>query len=211
MEEVWKDVVGLEEYAMVSSLGNVMTKDRYIDYESYTKLLKGKKKTGTNNGLGYIQYKFTIKGKTFRKYEHVMVAEAFLGEGKGLEVNHIDGDKSNNCLNNLEWVTHKENIQHAIENSLIVFKEKKIIKKYCNTCKREFNANKKSQQYCSRKCVDNSFNINKDELYNTLKNNSFVAVGSMYGVTDNTIRKWCDKLGIPSKSSYYRKYKNKDA
>ena len=47
------------------------------------------------------------------KKVHRLVAETFLGGGDGLEVNHIDGDKSNNALSNLEWVTSSENKRHA--------------------------------------------------------------------------------------------------
>lgn len=49
--------------------------------------------------------------------------------------------------------------------------------------------------------------VEKDELYELLKNNSFVTVANIYGVSDNAVRKWCDKYGIPRHSSYYRNLK----
>lgn len=58
--------------------------------------------------------------KCHRYSVHRLVMENFCPiEGmEKLQINHIDGDKTNNCLDNLEWVTCKENIQHAIENDL---------------------------------------------------------------------------------------------
>lgn len=56
----------------------------------------------------------------YEKCVHVLVAETFLnGDFEGYEVNHEDGDKTNNHLENLSWVTHSENIRHAYDNGLI--------------------------------------------------------------------------------------------
>lgn len=53
------------------------------------------------------------------KYVHRLVAEAFIPNPDGLqEVNHIDGNKQNNCVGNLEWVSRQENITHAWSTGL---------------------------------------------------------------------------------------------
>jgi len=50
------------------------------------------------------------------EYVHRLVAETFLkGRKKELEINHIDGNKQNNCVNNLEFCTHKENVSHSFK------------------------------------------------------------------------------------------------
>lgn len=67
-------------------------------------------------------YKYVTErrqGKKKNLYVHALVAECFLGDRSGKEVNHIDGDKSNNALSNLEYVTHKENMQHAQKSGLL--------------------------------------------------------------------------------------------
>ena len=104
--EQWKVVKGFENY-LVSSLGNVKNingKLKKVVYDS-------------KNDYGYVELWKNNKGKKFRI--HRLVAETFIPNTLGKEqVNHIDGDKKNNCVSNLEWVTPKENIRHAIENDL---------------------------------------------------------------------------------------------
>ena len=120
-----KDVVGLEEYAYITDTGEVFTKDRYILNNGTPVLYKGRKKACTDNGLGYLQVKFTINKKTYHKYVHRMVAEAFIPNPNNYtDVNHKDGNKQNNHISNLEWVSHSQNIYHALENGLLSRNEK---------------------------------------------------------------------------------------
>lgn len=73
----------------------------------------------TDNGCGYKIVGFSSGGKRKNFYVHRLVAWAFLpNQDKLPEVNHKDGNKSNNNVSNLEWVTGKENIQHALRNGL---------------------------------------------------------------------------------------------
>ena len=66
-------------------------------------------KTYTNNG--YLQVK--LQGRTHKV--HRLVALTYLGPANGLEVNHKDLDRSNNHVNNLEYVSHTQNIRHSVE------------------------------------------------------------------------------------------------
>lgn len=70
-----------------------------------------------SNAKGYKLVSFRrFDGSYAMRSVHRLVAIAFLGRQDFLEVNHIDGDKSNNVLENLEWVTHYANMRHCIES-----------------------------------------------------------------------------------------------
>lgn len=76
-----------------------------------------KELTPTDNGRGY---KTVSMGRSMpRKYIHRIVAETYIpNPNKHREVNHIDGDKSNNSANNLEWCTRSHNLKHSYKNRL---------------------------------------------------------------------------------------------
>ena len=80
---------------------------------------KGKEMKPYNNGLGYRAVKLVVNGVRKQFYVHRLVAEMFIGGVDGMVVNHIDGNKSNNNINNLEIVTQKQNQKHAFDNKLL--------------------------------------------------------------------------------------------
>lgn len=103
MKEIWKDIKGYEGRYQVSNLGNVKS----LNYRR-----KGQKKilSQWNNGRGYLYVNFSNKNYAV----HRLVAETFIANIQRKEdVNHIDGNKKNNNVKNLEWCSRKENIQHA--------------------------------------------------------------------------------------------------
>lgn len=73
----------------------------------------------STKGYQYIEFKYLNQNGNYshtRKMIHKLVAEAFLGNKPPKhEINHKDGNKSNNHASNLEYVTHKENIRHALD------------------------------------------------------------------------------------------------
>lgn len=111
--EFWRPVVGYEKVYAISNYGRVMRIAEGINtYKG--RILKSKKHTG-----GYYVVGFPMPSRHPKQFKvHKLVANAFLGESNGLEVNHIDGDKSNNHLENLEYVTSSENQKHAFRMGL---------------------------------------------------------------------------------------------
>ena len=112
MEETWKDVVGFDGLYQVSNLGNVKNKNG--------RLLKPQQRRH-----GYLSVwlygKDHLRGRNGKAFSiHRIVAEAFLlNPNNLLEVNHKDENKQNNCVDNLEWCSHKENSNHGTRGKRI--------------------------------------------------------------------------------------------
>jgi len=120
MEEIWKEIKGYEGQYEISSHGNVRSLDRVITGYSQGRscFIKGrvKKQYDTNGYLGLSLCKDGFN-RSFRT--HRVVAEAFIPNPENKpEVNHKDGVKTNNRVENLEWNTHSENIKHAHNTGL---------------------------------------------------------------------------------------------
>lgn len=109
-DEIWRDVVGYEGLYQVSNLGRVKSFHR------------GKEKVlnPTVNSAGYMHLTLCVAGKHTSRTVHSLVAEVFVPNPDGKpEINHIDGDKLNNCAWNLEWTTCRENLRHASKMGLL--------------------------------------------------------------------------------------------
>ena len=113
--DIWKPICGVAGYE-ASDTGKVR--------ESKT----GKILNQTTNAYGYKTVCVRINEKWGTTLVHRLVATAFLGVPKnGEQVNHKDGVKNNNCIENLEWVTASENIQHSFKVLGKTIKNKKLL------------------------------------------------------------------------------------
>ena len=136
MLEEWRDIPGFEGYYQVSNLGNVRSLDRYVvaNKSGGKKLLKGKMMKLTKDRgrieskTKYLVVNLRKEGKNKVCQVHRLVAEVFIPNPMNYPVpNHIDGNKENNMVDNLEWVTYSENNQHALNTGLRKPRGKAII------------------------------------------------------------------------------------
>ena len=120
--ENWKPVKGYEGIYEVSDLGNVRSLDKEINHNFYKGVKfvrKGKILIPFISDRGYLRVTLIKDGKRKKVFVHRLVAEAFIeSDTDGLQVNHIDGNKSNNTVGNLEWCTGRENMHHAFDSGL---------------------------------------------------------------------------------------------
>jgi len=110
MKETWVDIDGYVGLYQVSNLGNI----RSFLREGEPRLL-----TIIVHKIGYGSIKLRYNGIAKKYAIHRLVAIAFIDNPNGKpEVNHIDGNKMNNKVDNLEWVTRSENQYHAYSTGL---------------------------------------------------------------------------------------------
>lgn len=149
------------------------------------------------------------KAGDYTKYECSICGQLPVWNGKELTLilDHINGKNHDDRIGNLRWVcpncnqqldtTGSRNIKNTIENNCIDC-GKQISKKAirCITCSAQ-----------SHTSTELSF-LSRDELKNLIRTTPFTKIGEKYGVSDNAVRKWCDKYNLPKKSSEIKSYSN---
>jgi len=112
--EEWRDAIGFEGLYEVNNFGRVRHKD-------------GQEINGSLNSYGYRAYSLFKDGGRITAKGHRLVAEAFIpNPDSKRNVNHKDGDRDNNFVDNLEWVTHGENLNHALKELCIDYSAKPV-------------------------------------------------------------------------------------
>jgi hypothetical protein len=125
INEIWLDIKNFENLYQVSNLGRIKSVYKRTNFNTYKETIL----SPGRDSRGYLQvilYKNNLpKGRRI----HRLVAEAFIHNPENKRtVNHIDENKLNNTVSNLEWSTNQENIDHSQSKKIIQLKDNKIIK-----------------------------------------------------------------------------------
>ena len=119
MEEIWRDIEGYEGCYQVSNIGRVKSFKRWAE----GRILKPQRDVDSYFYVG-------LKGSERRNFKkvHRLVASAFISNPESKpQVNHKDGNKTNNIVNNLEWCTNSENQIHAYNNGLQIKTKSRVV------------------------------------------------------------------------------------
>ena len=159
MKEEWKDIKGFEGAYMISNTGKVLSIPR-----KGTKHREPKLRSLSLTHDGYVKVRLLYNGKDQTRRVHRLVAEAFIPNPLNKEtVNHIDGNKENNCVENLEWADRNEQMVHAYNNGL------------------------KKPVHTNRKFTDEQAEEIRKEYVRRSKEHGTVALAKKYGVNNTTI------------------------
>lgn len=139
-----------------------------------------------------------------------------------LEVHHIDGNYKNNKEENLQLLCPNchsltENFKSLNRNSVRENRDKYLNRKLLNnTCKKCGIEISKNATYC-HKCFGEinrvpleDMPVTREELKELIRNESFVQIGKLYNMSDNAVRKWCDKFNLPRTKKDIKSYSDEE-
>lgn len=155
MQEIFKDIVGYTGLYQVSNFGRIKSLQRLVKHNyGGLKTLKERFLSISTDSCGYCIVILCKNGNKETFKTHRLVAEHFIEPIKDkTHVNHIDGNKSNNLVSNLEWCNRSENVNHAIKIGLLTHKKGK---EHCN-----YGADNK----LSKKVIDTKTGV----IFNTIR------------------------------------------
>lgn len=165
MHLIWKDIEGYEGLYQVSNVGSIYS----VRYKRFRKSKTDK--------YGYSVVGLNKDGNIRWFFVHRLVASAFIQNPRNLPVvNHLDGNKQNNCMDNLEWCDHSANVKHAYKSGLIP-------------------SNTKGQQKVIQNLVELNAKLSKEiaqrirnEYKEGVRGCGFKSLAKKYGVCNTTIK-----------------------
>lgn len=155
--EIWKDIINYENSYQVSSMGRVRSLDRKTNTalrHNTSVIKKGKVLKQNPKRDGYLTVDLCLNNKKKTINIHRLVLTAFQPNENNLIINHKNGIKTDNRLENLEWCTHKENSQHASKLGLLNNQNSKKI--MCVELNKEFKNSVEAAEWLNKTKYDYS-------------------------------------------------------
>lgn len=132
--EIWKDIIGYEGLYQISNYGRIKSIERKVKYNNSFRNVKEKIRKSFIGNQGYERIELSRDRKNKKYNVHRLVAETFIPNLFNKEtVNHKNGIKTDNKVENLEWATRSENELHAYKTGLAknTEKQRNAVRKYC--------------------------------------------------------------------------------
>lgn len=196
-EEEWRDVVGYEGFCMVSNKGRVkyLERLRHYGHGIYKTLPEKMLKPWPCNKAGHLWVTIRRNSKAIYPLVHRLVLESFVGScPDGMEGCHYDGIPSNNCLENLRWDTHSNNMKDRERNGTF----------WCPKLRGEKNGNSKLTDDQVIKIRDLYFN--GSESMSSLAKTFGVSVASIWNIVNFKTRKYTSDFSIERKTTSIQSY-----
>lgn len=186
---------GYEGLYEINTKGDIRSIDRmgttkgYNGTSSYDSYRKGVLKKSSQNGSGYLQMHLSVNGKEYREYVHRLVYDTFIGiKDKKNDIDHLDHNKLNCSLENLEEVTHEENMRRMRKFYGIEAKPKHELKE------------KKSRRTYTYDEME--------KVLERLRTEPMSKVCKDYGISDKGLSKRLKSVGLPYQMKEINKYFN---
>jgi hypothetical protein len=154
--EKWKEIRYIPGF-MVSNKGRIKGKHKLGQWGGFKNYITN----GNLSGYGYLRFEWKSCDKIKSKSVHRIVAETFIPNPDNKPVvNHIDGNKSNNIIENLEWCTYSENTKHAVDNGFLNIRKNILQLDLNGNIINEFNSIKEGKNYLNlyKGCIDGILN-----------------------------------------------------
>lgn len=217
-----REVIDKLGYSTVSGNNSATVKNRIEKYgintEHFTSV-KGVKRTVENvfiknsTASQKVMREWYLKGK-YTEYKCSICGQEAEWQGKPLTLilDHINGHNNDHRLENLRWVCPNCNQQLETTGYKKMRTEDKLLKKYyCVDCGKKIGKNSERCPECAAKTRRVSTKeIQREELKNLIRTQSFVKIGEIYGISDNAIRKWCDKFNLPRRKIDIQNYTDEE-
>ncbi len=128
--EIWKSILGYERYYEISNIGRIRGVERFVKHPNGGFLKKNVKYLkASSNGTGYMRVMLSKDGLRKEYYVHRLIMEAFIGKSS-LHINHKNSIRDDNRLDNLEYVTIRENQHKRNLNRTLPLGVQKVKNKY---------------------------------------------------------------------------------